>query len=136
MRKSGVLKEKGARRGAERTCCDRGRVKKRSEKSRRVCEVQKERERVETEEECEKETPSEPKEKEIGVCVLVFRRIRATENTCRRRTRADGEHVLTGHERRQRPAVGQRGKGSRDSLLFFFINLGIVSVSVMGGLVR
>ena len=66
------------------------------------------------------------KEKEIDVCVCWF-----WENTCGRRTRADGEH-----ERRQRPAVGQREKGSRDSLLFFFINLGIMSVSVVGGLVR
>ena len=68
------------------------------------------------------------KEKEIDVCVcvLVF-----WENTCGRRTRADGEHG-----RRQRPAVGQREKGSHDSLLFFFINLGIVCVSVVGGLVR
>ena len=29
------------------------------------------------------------------VCVLVFERTRATENTCRRRTRADGEQVPT-----------------------------------------
>ena len=65
------------------------------------------------------------------VCVLVLGEHVRTENTCRRRTRADGEH-----ERRQRPAVGQREKGSRDSILFFFINLGIVCVSVVGGLVR
>ena len=51
------------------------------------------------------------------VCVLAFER-----------TRADGGHVPAGHERRQRPAVGQREKGSRDSLLFFFIYLGIVCV--------
>ena len=35
------------------------------------------------------------------------------------RTRADGEHVPAEHERRQRPALGQREKGSRDSLFFF-----------------
>ena len=58
------------------------------------------------------------------VCVLVLRR-----------TRADGEHVPSGHERRQRPAVGHREKGSRDSLLFFFVYLGIVCVCC-GGLVR
>ena len=56
------------------------------------------------------------------------------ENTCygehvRRRTRADGGHVPTGHERRQRPAVGQRGKGSRDSLLFFSLFVGELCVS-------
>ena len=74
------------------------------------------------------------KEKEIGVCVCWFwentcdgEHVR-TENTCRRRTRADGEH-----ESRQWPAVGQREKGSRDSLFFFF-HLGIVCVCC-GGLV-
>ena len=39
--------------------------------------------------------------------------------------RADRVQVPTGHERRQRPAVGHREKGSRDSLLFFFDYLGI-----------
>ena len=60
----------------------------------------------------------------VCVCVLVLRR-----------TRADGEHVPSGHERRQRPAVGHREKGSHDSLLFFFVYLGIVCVCC-GGLVR
>ena len=57
------------------------------------------------------------------VCVLVLRR-----------TRADGEHVPSGHERRQRPAVGHREKGSRDSLLFFFV-IWELCVSDVGGLV-
>ena len=73
--------------------------------------------RVSEEEKGQKEKEREKeKEKEIDVCVCVcagFGRTRATENTCGQRTRADGEH-----ERRQRPAVGQREKGSRDSLLF------------------
>ena len=42
-------------------------------------------------------------------------------NTGRRRTRADGEHVPTGHERRQRPARCRRKKGSRDSLFLFLV---------------
>ena len=73
------------------------------------------------------------------VCVLVFGGTRATENTCdgehvrtentcRRRTRADGEH-----ERRQRPAVGQREKGSRDSLFFSLFIWGLC-VSVVEAL--
>ena len=55
-----------------------------------------------------------------------------TENTCRRRTRADGEHVPTGHERRQRPARCRRKEGSRDSLFLFIWGL---CVSDVGGLV-
>ena len=57
-----------------------------------------------------------------------FVRTRATENTCGQRTRADGEH-----ERRQRPAVGQREKGSRDSLLFSLFIWGLC-VSVVEAL--
>ena len=77
------------------------------------------------EKEKETEWRSEQKEKEIDVCVcvLVLGEHGRTENTCRRRTRADGEH-----ERRQRPAVGQREKGSRVSLFFSFIHLGIVCI--------
>ena len=73
-------------------------------------------------------------EKEIGVCVRWF----FGENTCygehvRRRTRGDGGHVPTGHERRQRPAVGQRGKGSHDSLFFSLFIWGLC-VSVVEAL--
>ena len=52
---------------------------------------------------------------------------------CAQIKRADGGHVPTGHERRQRPAVGQREKGSRDSL-FFSLFIWELCVSVVEAL--
>ena len=62
-----------------------------------------------------------------GRCVCA-EKAKAAEDTCRRRTRADGGHVPTGHERRQRPARCRQKEGSHDSLFLLSFHLGIVCV--------